>query len=198
MKHLNSFLKTLVITGVIIIGIIYQSLETTKLRHDPADIVPPTDLTHYIISNDGLYFYYKSWVPPRPKALIFILHGFAEHIERSGYDYLAKKFYELGYAVFGHDHEGHGRSSGTRGYVNSFDQYSSHAFQVIQQISKDYKGLPIYLFGHSMGGLVTLHMAIDYPGFFKGVMLSSPVVRYFNNDRYSKMIAYFFPKKYWI
>jgi len=107
---------------------------------------------------------------------LFIIHGLGEHIDRPGYDYLAKKFNEKGLAVFGHDHEGHGRSSGTRSFVESFNDYCSNAVEFIEYIRsrKEYSDKPVYIFGHSMGGLITLKMAIDYPDIFNGVMVSAP------------------------
>jgi len=191
--------KTIVAVVIVLNGfaIWYYYSETTKMRHAPIDIQRPPYLNNYIRSKDGLYFFTKTWVPSNPpKGLIFIIHGFGEHIDRPGYDYMAKKFNERGFAVFGHDHEGHGRSGGSRIFIETFDHYCLRTYEFIEHIKSGYKDLPIYIFGHSMGGLIALQMVIKHPDSFAGVMVSSPALHnpFKKVNGLVRFLARWFPK----
>ena len=67
--------------------------------------------------------YYQSWLPEgESRAILLIVHGLAEHSGR--YMNVVNTFVPLGYAVYGVDHVGHGKSSGTRVYVERFEDYT--------------------------------------------------------------------------
>lgn len=100
----------------------------------------------------------QSWENSKvtPQGCVLITHGIAEHSEC--YDHVAKALCDQGWLVFGWDLQGHGRSQGKRGYVKSFREFSRDLISVVRKIKQD-ETLPtenFHLFGHSMGGLVTL------------------------------------------
>jgi alpha-beta hydrolase superfamily lysophospholipase len=67
--------------------------------------------------------YFQSWLPEtEPKAVLLIVHGLAEHSGR--YMNIVNYFVPLGYAVYGMDHPGHGKSDGKRVYVKRFEDYT--------------------------------------------------------------------------
>ena len=89
------------------------------------------------------------------QALIFISHGFAEHLE--WYSDLSKILaHENQMFVFGHDHLGHGLSDGKRGFIGDIDAYVNDVFFHCTKVKAVFKGKPCYIFGHSMGGLVAI------------------------------------------
>jgi acylglycerol lipase len=70
----------------------------------------------------GLKLYYQCWLPDKkPKAVILVAHGLAEHSGR--YKNLVDYFVPKGYAVYALDHRGHGKSEGQRSYVDNFNDY---------------------------------------------------------------------------
>jgi len=134
----------------------------------------------------GNTLHYKTWPAPTstPKGIIFLIHGMGEHIERDGYEHIGQRLSDEGYYVFGHDHIGHGRSSGKRMQVGSFNDYAEDLvdhvkYQVYDEENErkeEFKELPLFLFGHSMGGLVSVITLIMYPKMFDGAVLSAPAL----------------------
>ena len=68
-----------------------------------------------------LNIYFQAWIPENSKAVIQVVHGFAEHSGR--YKNIVNKLTPLGFAIYANDHRGHGKSEGKRNYVDFFDQY---------------------------------------------------------------------------
>lgn len=107
-------------------------------------------------------------------ALLFISHGLGEHFDY--YDELGYFLVNSGFRVFTHDHIGHGTSSGTHSHVGNFKEYTKLIFDHCDEMKKNYPDLPIFLFGHSIGGAAALLAALEKPEYFKGVIISSPFV----------------------
>ncbi len=79
--------------------------------------------------------------------------------------------------VFGHDHFGHGLSGGKRAYVDDVAHYAEDVLKHCQVMKLEYPGLPLYLVGHSMGGMVAIEAALVAPkGFFQGLVLQGALV----------------------
>jgi len=121
----------------------------------------------------------QTWKPAEgraPRMGLLITHGVLEHSEC--YNLMAPSLAEAGIQVFGWDLPGHGRSYGQRGYVKSFSEYTDRLGFVIGEVHKILPaGLPLILFGHSMGGLITLKFAMDNSkADYQGIVLSSPAL----------------------
>ncbi len=93
------------------------------------------------------------------RGVVQIIHGMLEHIDR--YDSFAAQFAAQGYAVYGHSHLGHGHSVNERyprGYFGKQNKTGSvfreDAYQVTDLIKEKHPGVPIVLFGYSMGSFV--------------------------------------------
>ena len=120
--------------------------------------------------------YYQSWQPEgESKAVLLIVHGLAEHSGR--YMNVVNHFVPLGYAVYGMDHVGHGKSSGTRVYVERFGDYTHTLKTYFDMVRRWQPGKPIFLLGHSMGGLIGAVYLLDYQAELTGAVLSGPAVK---------------------
>lgn len=106
---------------------------------------------------DELKLHTETWLPAQdPRAVVVMLHGMAEHIGR--YAHVAAWLVRHGYAVYGYDHRGHGRSGGKRGYFDNFEQPVDDLKAYLKLVRNTQADKPIFLFGHSMGALI----ALDY------------------------------------
>ncbi|HQG30373.1 MAG TPA: lysophospholipase [Deltaproteobacteria bacterium] len=121
---------------------------------------------------DGLSLYWKAWLPDgTPKAALQVIHGYAEHIDR--YAFVVNELVPAGYALFGTDHRGHGRSDGRRAYVNSFQEFIDDQRQFRREvILKALPGVPSFVLGHSMGSLIAMNLVEQYPEGLHGLILS--------------------------
>jgi alpha-beta hydrolase superfamily lysophospholipase len=120
--------------------------------------------------------YYQCWLPEsQPKAVLLTVHGLAEHSGR--YLNLVNHFVPLGYAVYGIDHLGHGKSDGTRVYVKRFDDYTNTLKVYFDMICRWQPDKPIFLVGHSMGGLISAVYLLDHQAELAGAVLSGALVK---------------------
>jgi acylglycerol lipase len=119
----------------------------------------------------GLKLYYQCWLPDKkPKAVILVAHGLAEHSGR--YKNLVDYFVPKGYAVYALDHRGHGKSEGQRSYVDNFNDYLINLKTFFDKVRKEYKNAKIFLFGHSLGGTIATAYAIEHQDELAGLMVS--------------------------
>ncbi len=128
-----------------------------------------------IKSQDGTAIVVHHWPVATPRAKVFILHGYGEHGQR--YAELAAALNRAGFAVIADDHRGHGQSGGTRGFIRSFADYLDDFDAVLAEGERLHPGVPRFVIGHSVGGLITLRHAVDRRAAHAGVVLSSPFLR---------------------
>jgi acylglycerol lipase len=120
--------------------------------------------------------YFQGWLPEsEPRAVLLIVHGLAEHSGR--YGNVVNHFVPLGYAVYGIDHFGHGKSDGERVYVKRFDDYTNTLKVYFDMIREWQPDKPIFLVGHSMGGLISAVYLLDHQAELAGAVLSGPAVK---------------------
>lgn len=116
--------------------------------------------------SDGIVLPYRRALTARPKAIIQICHGLAEHSAR--YARFAKTLNRVGYHVYTHDHRGHGANIGShapRGMFAPKDGNKVAIGDVLalnRHIHATHPNLPVILFGHSMGGLIALNYTLAY------------------------------------
>jgi len=123
-----------------------------------------------------LKIYYQCWLPEKdPKAVLLIVHGLAEHSGR--YMNLVNHFVPLGYAIYGVDHIGHGKSAGSRVYVERFEDFTDTLKDFSHMIRDWQPKKPIFLIGHSMGGLISSIFLLDHQDELSGAVLSGPSVK---------------------
>ena len=120
--------------------------------------------------------YYQYWLPEtEPKAVLLVVHGLAEHGGR--YMNLVNHFIPLGYAVYAADHLGHGRSEGARVYVERFADYTDTLSSFREMIRGWQNEKPVFLVGHSMGGLIGALYLLSHQNELAGAVLSAPAVK---------------------
>jgi acylglycerol lipase len=124
----------------------------------------------------GNNIYYQNWLPEGGmKASVIAVHGLAEHSGR--YLNLVNHLVPSGYGVHSFDFEGHGKSDGMRGYIRRFRDYTDTLETYTQIITKQHGHLPLFLAGHSMGGLIALRFLLERQRDFTGAVLSGPLIR---------------------
>lgn len=133
----------------------------------------------YIQSFDGTRLFLKSDLPTAPKAIIVIVHGLCEHLGR--YEYVTQKLTERNLGVYRFDHRGHGRSEGKPIFYSDFNQMIDDVNVVVELAKQEHPGLPLFLIGHSMGGLAVTTFGMKYPQHVNGIVASGAVTR-FNNQ----------------
>ncbi|MEH6789556.1 alpha/beta hydrolase [Parasphingorhabdus sp.] len=124
----------------------------------------------------GAKLHLQTWTPDSaPKAIILLIHGYAEHAGR--YRYFSAHCVSKGYAVFAVDHWGHGKSDGVPGFVPGFSVFHDGVDQLLAAAKQDYPGLPIVLVGHSMGGLIGATYLLSHESEFSACVLSGPAIK---------------------
>jgi alpha-beta hydrolase superfamily lysophospholipase len=109
------------------------------------------------------------------RAVIVMVHGIGEHIQR--YDYWTGLFRKEGIAFTGVDLPGHGRSDGRRGNIKSYKLLGEMITIMIDSCRKTFPGIPVYLYGHSLGGGIVLDYILRVNPRIKGAIVTSPWLR---------------------
>jgi acylglycerol lipase len=109
------------------------------------------------------------------KAVIVFVHGIGEHIHR--YDYWAGLFNKEGIGFAGVDLPGHGLSDGTRGNIRSYSLLEEMIDILLTSCIKTFPGIPVFLYGHSLGGGIVLDYILRRNPKVKGAIVSSPWLR---------------------
>ena len=119
--------------------------------------------------------YARYWQPAGPVVgSVFLCHGFGEHL--GWYEGLAGPLAQLGLLVFGHDHQGHGRSEGRRAFIDTVEDFVSDVIRHSAEVKAEYPGLPMFLYGHSMGGMISVATVLRNPSFYSGLLLEGPLI----------------------
>ena len=121
----------------------------------------------------GLGIFVRAWRPglERPRGVVVISHGFNSH---SGYyDWTARQLNAAGMAVYAVDLRGRGKSDGERFYVQSFDEYVSDVHTVTTHARAAHPALPVFVLGHSAGGVVSCRYALEHQAELAGLICES-------------------------
>ncbi len=119
----------------------------------------------------GLTIYYQCWLPEtEAKAILLVVHGWAEHSGR--YTNLVDYFLPEGYAIYAHDHRGHGMSEGRRGYVERFSDYLDDLKTFFNLVKSEHGDKKIFIVGHSMGGTIATAYSVHHQQELAGLLLS--------------------------
>lgn len=119
-------------------------------------------------------FYREVHPTDQEKGIVIISHGYGEH---SGYyldlmQFLAKH----GYGSYALDHCGHGLSQEERGHLDRFEVFIEDLDQFVNFVRERSPQLPLFMYGHSMGGLIAFHYGIQFPGKISGQIFTGPAL----------------------
>ncbi len=132
--------------------------------------------TQPLTGQGGLLLMSYRWLPEdAPRGIVLLSHGLGEHAGR--YTHVAAHLTARGWAVFAVDHRGHGRSGGTRVLIDDFDVVVDDFSRLYDQARNALPGLPVVVYGHSMGTLVALLFALDHQAELAGLVLTGCALR---------------------
>jgi acylglycerol lipase len=134
----------------------------------------------FIQSSQGVKLFTCRWVPAdrQAKALICLCHGYGIECSIFMKD-TGVRFAKAGYAVFGIDYEGHGKSAGTQCYIKSFDDLVADCATFFRSVAEgvEYREKARFLYGESMGGAVALLIHRKQPNYWSGAVLVAPMCK---------------------
>ncbi len=126
------------------------------------------------LDGEGGRLFTRHWRPvgqAAPRAAIVLCHGVNSHSGQ--YFWAAEQFASAGYAVTALDLRGRGQSEGERFYIESIDEYVSDLGQAINLAKRHDKGVPVFLLGHSAGGVTSVTYALDRQREIAGLICES-------------------------
>lgn len=129
-----------------------------------------------VSATDGATLHTYRWLPDGPpRAIVQVVHGMAEHAKR--YERFAEALTAAGYAVYAHDQRGHGQTASKEehGFLADRDGWSTVVDDVrsVTELARaEHPGVPVVLFGHSMGSFVCRSYAALHGSRLAGLVLS--------------------------
>lgn len=175
-----------ILVMVIIIGIIWLTRPVATEQREISQ-APVRDLTEYDVTRadgqlvacqpwdigTGVRGYH--WPVPHPKAVLLLQHGYAEYATRYVHEYnqVIRHLLERDISVYAFDLWGHGFSDGIRGVVDVRAAVADHitAREQLADVT-----VPVFLYGHSLGGFITVSSVVRQPAHVAGVILTSPAI----------------------
>jgi len=129
----------------------------------------------------GLNVFIRSWLPATPaRGVVAIVHGVKSH---SGYyQWAAEQFVERGLAVYALDLHGRGKSEGERFYIETIDDYLDDVATLLTLAKSRQRSLPIFLLGHSAGGVISSVYTVDHQAELAGFICESFAFRVYAPD----------------
>lgn len=118
--------------------------------------------------------YFQHWIPDQtPVARVLLIHGLGEHSGR--YAHVGDYFTQSRISLTGFDLMGHGKTDGQRGHADSYDDFCLEIDHFLQELVSSQPGVPVFLYGHSLGGLIVLYYLLNKkPRNIKGAISTSP------------------------
>jgi alpha-beta hydrolase superfamily lysophospholipase len=120
----------------------------------------------------GYKIFTRSWLPEgTAKAVVVLCPGFNSH---SGYyGWVGEQLVGAGYAAYAFDFRGRGKSDGDRFYVEKIEDYTDDIDVVAKLAKSRHAGLPVFLLGHSAGGVTSAVYTLDHQEELKGFICVS-------------------------
>ncbi|MEP6620118.1 MAG: lysophospholipase [bacterium] len=126
----------------------------------------------YLEGTGGVRIFTRSWRPTSaPRGVVVIVHGFNAHSGQ--YASVAEQFVAHGLSVYALDLRGRGKSDGERFYVSSFSEYVSDVSKLVTLAKSREAGLPLFVLGHSAGGVVSCLYTLDNQAEITGLICES-------------------------
>lgn len=129
-----------------------------------------------LAANDGLTLSAADWPASAPeRGTVVLVHGLGEHMAR--YPHVIDRLQQGGFSVLAYDQRGHGTSPGRRGFTPSFEQLLDDVQAAIDAASARHPRQPIFLYGHSLGGLLVLLTGLQRQPPLCGIVSTAPFLR---------------------
>ena len=138
------------------------------------------------MSYDNKKIWYTVWEAEAPRACIQVMTGLAEMADY--YEEFAAVMNKAGYTVALHEFRGHGRSTDEYGEGNLFRNYAREGAQLCDMIRRTHPGLPVVLFGHSLGTTVSQIAIYEKMARWDGVMYTGPSHSTFHIGRRDELL----------
>lgn len=122
----------------------------------------------------GVRLFRRSWRPEASRAALLLVHGYGEHSAR--YEHVGQWFAARDFAVHAYDHRGHGRSGGPVCHVDRFEEFLDDLARMLATVREAEPGRPVFLVGHSMGGLITCAFLRERHPDVAGAIVSGPAL----------------------
>ncbi|MCB0209158.1 MAG: lysophospholipase [Anaerolineae bacterium] len=120
----------------------------------------------------GLKIFTRSWHPEgQPRAVVILVHGFNSHSGQ--YLWVADQLMVDGLAVYALDLRGRGRSEGERYYVQQMEDYTDDVATLVSMAKSQEPGLPVFVLGHSAGGVVSCIYTLEHQSEIDGLICES-------------------------
>lgn len=153
-------------------------MELSVTSDNASDLRPIEHDIGKLQTSDGLGLFWQCWSVDKPRGVIVLVHGLAEHSSR--YSETAQKFATHGWSVYSCDLRGHGLSAdgqrSGRVHVDKFSDYALDVNAILGKAMEQSPNLPLIILGHSMGGLIALNYVLDNPAAFNAAVISSPLI----------------------
>lgn len=149
-------------------------------RSDPPAPVVATDVTteaQVFGGAKGVELFGRHYRPQaKPRAILVVHHGLKDHGDR--YAPFAEQLVHAGFGASTMDMRGHGRSGGQRVAVERLDDYLDDLDTFVKIVKARDPGVPVFVFGHSLGGLIVALYATERAPAIDGVVLSGPALAF--------------------
>jgi glycerol kinase len=154
------------------------SKDQPALHRESADMQIEHSNGHFPVS-DGLNLFWQSWQAANPpRSIIILIHGLCEHSSR--YAHVGKNLARAGHAVYACDLRGHGWSPDGkkpgRVHIDRFSDYIADVDGLFALASNRHPNAPVFILGHSMGGLISMSYALLRSPQLAGAIISSPAI----------------------
>jgi alpha-beta hydrolase superfamily lysophospholipase len=173
-----------------------NSYFATKNKKRIYSLMNPANFT--FTSKDGLSLFGRAWVSAtkKSKGIIHLIHGLGEHSGR--YDHIGKALAQSGYHLAAFDLRGHGLSEGPRGHSPGLSHLLDDISIFLDETKKHLgNSVPIFLYGHSMGGNLVINFGIRNSSIMKGAIVTSPALQILKPQPKIKVaLANYFGKRF--
>jgi acylglycerol lipase len=120
----------------------------------------------------GLKIFTRSWQPEgKARGVVIIVPGFNSHSGQ--YLWAGEQFAKNNLAAYAIDLRGRGRSEGERFYVEKMEDYTDDVATLVRTAKSENPGVPVFLLGHSAGGVVSCIYALDHQSEIDGLVCES-------------------------
>ncbi len=128
---------------------------------------------------DNKKLFVQEWVPEKdPKAVILYVHGMGSHGGRL--DHWAERFVNKNVAFVTYDQRGHGKSDEKRGHPKNVELMVDDLKPMVEQVRQEFPGIPLILYGHSLGGTIALNYVIGNTTTVDALITTSPWLKLVN------------------